>query len=237
MKKFTVFETSIIGLLVGVLVSTYVVFLSSTESYIGKILSGISLLPILTWFTVPVEQTLLITFLFIVFVFIVYGFIVGLLVKISNKSLIVVVLAVLIIPVGIFFEQKSGAARERLMREASSASAASAVTIIKRSPTPQSYFGQEAYGDLNADTKDDVAFIIPRDDEKGRMYYMAVSVKGEQGYVGTNLVYIGSKIDPENITIAEGIITIEYLDLADKKSSEPKQFKAQLSDGVLEQIK
>lgn len=100
------------------------------------------------------------------------------------------------------------------------------------------YFGKEARGDLNGDGKEDIAFLIPRnDDGKDPIYYMAAALAGEKGYVGTNLIFLGSKVEPKELTIGRGAATLLYMDRTNKTATSTKTLYAEVKDGVLKQIK
>lgn len=81
------------------------------------------------------------------------------------------------------------------------------------------YFGNEAMGDLNGDGTPDVAFILTRDTGgSGTFYYAVAALKTDDGYVGTNAVYLGDRIAPQPTTIKDGVVTVNY---ADRAAGEP----------------
>ena len=104
------------------------------------------------------------------------------------------------------------------------------------------YFGSEGTvetkGDLNGDTKDDIAFIINRKDEdRGMLYYMATSLASTTGYVGTNLVFLGNKVEPTSIKIVDGVINVEQTVTDQSSSTTTQTLYAKLnSDNTLEII-
>jgi hypothetical protein len=77
MKKYTLFETSIIGLFIGVIVATYSAYLNSSGAFVGKVLSWVTLSPLLGLWHSPLRESLVVQFIFIVLVFAIYGVILG----------------------------------------------------------------------------------------------------------------------------------------------------------------
>ena len=103
----------------------------------------------------------------------------------------------------------------------------SATKIITR------YFGNEAFGDLNGDGKEDVAFLITQDrGGSGMFYYVVAALQTETGYQGTNAVLLGDRIAPQTSMIADGLVTVNY---ADRKPDEP--FTAEPSVGISKYLK
>lgn len=78
---------------------------------------------------------------------------------------------------------------------------------------------QVAYGDLNADGKNDAAgFLIQSGGGTGVFVYVVGYISGNVQYKGTNGVFVGDRISPKSIDIKDGKINITYLD---RKSGEP----------------
>lgn len=103
----------------------------------------------------------------------------------------------------------------------------SAIKIVTK------YFGNEAFGDLNGDGKEDVAFLITQDGGgSGTFYYIVAALKTETGYQGTNAIFLGDRIAPQTTQIENGLIVVNY---ADRKPDEP--ITAQPSVGVSKRIK
>lgn len=81
------------------------------------------------------------------------------------------------------------------------------------------YFGNEAVGDLNGDSKVDTAFLLTQEtDGTGTFYYFTVALKTDSGYTSTNTIFLGDRIAPQNTQISDGKITVNY---ADRKPNEP----------------
>lgn len=73
------------------------------------------------------------------------------------------------------------------------------------------YFGNEAFGDLNGDGKEDVAFLITQDGGgSGTFYYVVAAVQSETGYQGTNSILLGNRIAPQTTQIENGQIVVNY---------------------------
>lgn len=70
-----------------------------------------------------------------------------------------------------------------------------------------------AYGDINADSKEDTVLLLARYGAgSGTFIYVAAFVSGPVTYKGSEAIYIGDRISPQNISINKGIVTVEYLD-------------------------
>lgn len=81
------------------------------------------------------------------------------------------------------------------------------------------YIGDEAYGDLDGDGRDDVAFFLTQDGGgSGTFYYLAVAYRAGEGYVGTNAIFLGDRIVTFPIEMNNGIIRVRYLERAPTQS-------------------
>jgi regulator of sigma D len=52
----------------------------------------------------------------------------------------------------------------------------------------------------------------------GSFYYVAAALRGKDGYVGTNAVFLGDRIYPQSIEVHEGQVIVNY---ADRRPNEP----------------
>jgi hypothetical protein len=102
------------------------------------------------------------------------------------------------------------------------------------------YFGNEAYGDLNGDGSLDKVFLVTQNSGgSGTFYYAVVALKTEEGYKTTNSFLIGDRIAPQSTNINNGEIQINY---AMRKKGEPMTAKPtvgavtllKVNNGVLE---
>ncbi len=231
MKRLTVLETSIIGFFIGVVVAAYTTFLISNGGFVGHALHWISLRPLLVQFHIPENQVLITSFAFFVTVFTLYGAIVGLIIKKLTRAAYVIIPIILLVGGLIFAEQNAGSKKHVIVDDVF---AHTATVLQATNKTPKQYFGTEARGDLDGDGKEDVAFIINRnDDSRGMLYYLAAALNGETGYTGTNLIFLGDEVVPKNIYITDNIITIEYSITATK---ELEIIQAHVTGGVLQRI-
>lgn len=81
------------------------------------------------------------------------------------------------------------------------------------------YFGNEAFGDLNGDGMEDVAFLLTQSSGgSGTFFYVVAAEQTETAYLGTNAVSLGDRIAPQTTSIENGIITVNY---ADRYPDEP----------------
>lgn len=75
---------------------------------------------------------------------------------------------------------------------------------------------QLAYGDVNADGKEDTALLLARyGGGSGTFIYLAAFVSGPVTYHGSEAIFIGDRIAPKSISISGGIVTVKYLDRKD----------------------
>lgn len=80
------------------------------------------------------------------------------------------------------------------------------------------FFGNEARGDLNGDGTEDVAFLITNQPGgSGTFYYVVAAMNADGGFVGTNAIFLGDRIAPQNTQIVDGDIVVNF---ADRKSGE-----------------
>ncbi len=217
-NRLSIFETTIIGLFIGVIVASYEAFVTYSNYISGNILKYTTLTPLFTILTD--DSTLLATkFAFTVIVFLIYGIIAGLLIKIGIKGYIILSIAILAVLAGIV-EQINLPSNNFYSQDVYQAN------IIKSQHKKPQFFGFEAYGDLNNDNLEDVAFIIKRDDpDRGPLYYLSSALHTTAGNQGTNLVFLGNNVKPLNINIIDQKILIEY----SKNSTTTKSLQAFLS--------
>ncbi len=205
MKQLTIFEASIIGFFVGVISSTYILFLSSNEAFIGNILGYISLEPLFPLLNIPDSASFIGQFLFHIIVFTLYGSIVGIILKYFTKPRLIGLSIALIIIAGTI-EQTYISSQIPNIKPSISYQVANINKSLE-----QQYFGTEAQGDLNNDGKQDVAFIIHRKDkDRGTLYYLTSALATDNGKTGTNLIFLGEKIEPKQIYINDNTIVIDY---------------------------
>ncbi|MEY2664634.1 MAG: hypothetical protein RIT04_442 [Candidatus Parcubacteria bacterium] len=236
MQKLTVFETTIIGFFVGVVISIYSLFMLSDNGFVGMIIQYLSLHPLFERIQVPANYTLIASFLFGVAVYTLYGTIIGFIMKgVSKMKYIVLPLVLIAVAAGA--EQFIGAKHHIAtapapFTEDSSYQTALAIQALTAQKKQQQYFGTEAIGDLNNDGKDDIAFIIQRnDDERGTLYYVTTALASTTGKAGTNLLFLGDKVQPQNIAIENALVLINY---TEGRATSTKTFYARVNNTKLE---
>ncbi|MHB8132659.1 MAG: META domain-containing protein [Anaerolineaceae bacterium] len=95
------------------------------------------------------------------------------------------------------------------------------------------YFGNESFGDLNGDGKEDVAFLFTQEaGGSGTFFYVVAALQIKTGYEGTNAVLLGDRIAPQSTSILEGEILVNF---ADRQKDEP--FTTQPSVGISKYFK
>ncbi|MDO8589995.1 MAG: hypothetical protein Q7R69_01860 [bacterium] len=72
---------------------------------------------------------------------------------------------------------------------------------------------QFAYGDINADGKEDTVLLLARyGGGSGTFIYLAAFVSGPVTYRGSEATFIGDRVSPQSLSINKGVVTIQYLD-------------------------
>lgn len=103
------------------------------------------------------------------------------------------------------------------------------------------YFGNEAVGDLNGDGKEDVALILTQSSGgSGTFYYVAVALRTDTGYRGTNALLLGDRIAPQTTEIKDAVVVANYAIRAegDPMTTKPSigvSLYAKIMNGVLVQ--
>jgi heat shock protein HslJ len=84
----------------------------------------------------------------------------------------------------------------------------SSSTIVTR------YFGNEVRGDLNADGREDVAFLLTQEPGgSGTFFYAAAALDLPSGLVGSQGLLIGDRIAPQTTDLRpDGVIVVNYAD-------------------------
>jgi heat shock protein HslJ len=84
----------------------------------------------------------------------------------------------------------------------------SAAKIVTR------YFGNEVRGDLNADGREDVAFLLTQEPGgSGTFYYAVAALDLPSGLVGSQGLLIGDRIAPQTTELQpDGIVAVNYAD-------------------------
>lgn len=78
-----------------------------------------------------------------------------------------------------------------------------------------SVFGAPVYADLNDDGHTDaVVFLRRTGSGTGTFYYLAVALRTDYGFVGTDALLLGDRVAPDNLSIRTGIILANYADRA-----------------------
>lgn len=81
------------------------------------------------------------------------------------------------------------------------------------------YFGNESYGDFNGDGFSDTAFLVMQNSGgSGTFYYVVAALGSKDKCIGTNAIFIGDRIAPQNTEFKNGEIIVNY---ADRKADEP----------------
>ncbi|MEK7652576.1 MAG: hypothetical protein AAB334_01350 [Patescibacteria group bacterium] len=76
-------------------------------------------------------------------------------------------------------------------------------------------------GDLNADGIDDATFILTQNSGGSEIFYYVVATindSTDKKTIGTNGILLGDRISPQNMSIKNGVIIVNY---ADRKNGEP----------------
>jgi hypothetical protein len=88
--------------------------------------------------------------------------------------------------------------------------------------------GDVVFGDLNDDGVDDASFILTQETGgTGVFYYVATALKTEEGWLGTNAVFLGDRIAPEKVSVEYGLVQVFWKEHGAEQSfaEEPKEEK------------
>jgi heat shock protein HslJ len=82
------------------------------------------------------------------------------------------------------------------------------------------YFGNEVLGDMNADGREDVVFLLTQETGGSGMFFYAVAALNlERGYVGSEGTLLGDRIAPQTTALRpDGIVEVTYADRAPGES-------------------
>lgn len=87
--------------------------------------------------------------------------------------------------------------------------------VAKTSGTETRIFGEPVKGDLNNDGKIDYVFFLSQETSGTGIFFYVVASINEKG---TNAVFVGDRIAPQNINIANGVVAVNY---ATRRENEP----------------
>jgi len=81
------------------------------------------------------------------------------------------------------------------------------------------YFGNEAKGDFNGDSREDAAFLLTQESGgSGTFFYVAALLNdGEKG-IGTNAIFLGDRIAPQNTEFKNGLIIVNFAERSPSES-------------------
>lgn len=103
-----------------------------------------------------------------------------------------------------------------------------ATTPAGRGETITENFGAPVYGDMGLGKDSALMFLAQETPGTGVFFYVVATYPDVTGgYLGTNAVFIGDRIAPQNIRVINGVAEVNY---ADRKKGEP--MSAEPSVGV-----
>ncbi|MDD3285553.1 MAG: Gmad2 immunoglobulin-like domain-containing protein [Patescibacteria group bacterium] len=103
-------------------------------------------------------------------------------------------------------------------------------------------FGEPAFGDLNGDGRNDAAVLLFEDSVgSGSFFYVAAALNLSTGAQGTEAIFLGDRIAPQNLAIKDGQIAVNYADRrAGEAMATPPSVGVSayfsIKDGVLQKI-
>lgn len=82
------------------------------------------------------------------------------------------------------------------------------------------YFGNEAWGDLNRDGREDVAFVLTQETGgSGTFFYAVAALDLERGFAGSQALLLGDRIAPQSTVMQpDGTIVVAFADRAPGES-------------------
>lgn len=94
-----------------------------------------------------------------------------------------------------------------------------------------SYFGNEVKKDLNGDGREDVVFLLTQETGgTGLFFYAVAALNKENGYVGSEALFLGDRIAPQTTESGQGKIVI--VNYADRKPGEPFSAKPSVGKSI-----
>lgn len=92
-------------------------------------------------------------------------------------------------------------------------------------------FGEPVFGDLDGDGDADAVMYLTRDSGgSGTFFYVIVAVNEAGVYKGTDAMFLGDRIAPQNINIIDGRAVVNF---ADRKNGEPFSVPPSVGKSVL----
>lgn len=84
------------------------------------------------------------------------------------------------------------------------------------SRTETRVFGEPVMGDLNGDGTEDAALLLTQTTGgTGTFFYVAAALARGDGFLGTDAAFLGDRIAPQNITLRDGVLTVNYAEHAE----------------------
>jgi len=80
-------------------------------------------------------------------------------------------------------------------------------------------FGEPVTGDINGDGAEDAVLLLTQSmGGSGTFYYVAVAVKDESGFIGSNALLLGDRIAPQGVEIRDDVVVVNYAQHAEDQS-------------------
>jgi hypothetical protein len=74
-------------------------------------------------------------------------------------------------------------------------------------------FGPPTWGDLDGDGDEDAAVVLlHRTGGSGTFYYVAAALSQDEGFSGTNAIFLGDRIAPQSIQVRKGALVANFAD-------------------------
>jgi hypothetical protein len=90
------------------------------------------------------------------------------------------------------------------------------VNLVDGKTDTTEIFGEVTNGDINDDGVEDAIFFLKQTSEgTGAFYYIVTALNTSDGALGTNAVFLGDRVTPQNITIDAGTIIATYAVVAE----------------------
>lgn len=78
-----------------------------------------------------------------------------------------------------------------------------------------SVFGEPVYGDIDGDYDDDAAVLLVYEGGgSGTFLYAAIALKTDAGFEGSNAIFIGDRIAPQNVAIRNRLVIVNFAERA-----------------------
>lgn len=150
-------------------------------------------------------------------------------IKIMRKIYITAAVIIVVAALAIFYKSNNAPVKTNSPLTASYNIEGQTTALTSDDTKP---FGEPVYGDISNDGKNDAVLFITKEASGSGTFFYAVAATEQNGqWTGTNAVFLGDRIAPQNVSITNGVANFNF---ADRKENEP--FTTSPSVGVTKSL-